>query len=215
MIDKMTDNNSVNDSEKNLDQKNAQHKKRMQAVKEKVDQRIDSAQEERGLIIVITGNGKGKSTSGFGTVARAVGHGLKAAVIQYIKGTWACGERSLLENAGVGFEVMGTGFTWNTQDKTQDIAAAQQVWLKNKKLLQDESIDVVLMDELTYMVAYKYIELDEVLEALKNRPVNQHAIITGRGCHRAIIDLADTVSEVQSIKHAFDNGIKAQKGIDW
>jgi cob(I)alamin adenosyltransferase len=211
----MTDNNSENDSEKNVDQKNAQHKKRMQAVKEKVDQRIDNAQEERGLIIVITGNGKGKSTSGFGTVARAVGHGLKAAVIQYIKGTWACGERSLLENAGVGFEVMGTGFTWNTQDKTQDIAAAQQVWLKNKKLLQDESIDVVLMDELTYMVAYKYIELDEVLDALKNRPTNQHAIITGRGCHRSIIELADTVSEVQSIKHAFDNGIKAQKGIDW
>jgi cob(I)alamin adenosyltransferase len=207
----MTDNNVDNSSDK----KNAQHKKRMQAVKEKVDQRIDDAQEERGLIIVITGNGKGKSTSGFGTVARAVGHGLKAAVAQYIKGTWACGERSLLENAGVTFDVMATGFTWNTQDKTQDIAAAQKVWQRNKVLLQDASIDVVLMDELTYMVAYKYIELDEVIDALKNRPKNQHAIITGRGCHRAIIDLADTVSEVQSIKHAFDDGIKAQKGIDW
>ena len=162
----MTDNNVDNSSDK----KNAQHKKRMQAVKEKVDQRIDDAQEERGLIIVITGNGKGKSTSGFGTVARAVGHGLKAAVAQYIKGTWACGERSLLENAGVSFDVMATGFTWNTQDKTQDIAAAQKVWQRNKVLLQDASIDVVLMDELTYMVAYKYIELDEVLDALKNRP---------------------------------------------
>lgn len=211
----MTDSDTNKNSHTTVDTKNAQHKKRMQAVKEKVDQRIDDAQEERGLLIVITGNGKGKSTSGFGTIARAVGHGLKAAVVQYIKGTWACGERSLLENAGVSFDVMATGFTWNTQDKAQDIAAAQKVWSQNKALLQNTNVDVVLMDELTYMVAYKYIELDEVLEALKNRPINQHAIITGRGCHRAIIDLADTVSEVQSIKHAFDNGIKAQKGIDW
>lgn len=199
----------------NTDDKNTKHKKRMQAVKEKVDQRIDDAQEERGLIIVITGNGKGKSTSGFGTVARAVGHGLKAAVVQYIKGTWACGERNLLEKLGVTFDVMATGFTWNTQDKTEDIAAAQKVWQQNKLLLADESIDVVLMDELTYMVAYKYIDLDEVLDALNNRPKDQHVIITGRGCHRAIIELADTVSEVQSIKHAFDSGIKAQQGIDW
>jgi len=202
-------------TDSNLDKKDSKHKKRMQTVKEKVDQRIDDAQEERGILIVITGNGKGKSTSGFGTIARAVGHGLKAAVVQYIKGTWACGERSLLENAGVSFDVMATGFTWNTQDKTQDIEAAQKVWLRSKELLKDNSVDVILLDELTYMVAYKYIDLDEVISALKNRPKDQHVIITGRGCHRAIIDLADTVSEVQSIKHAFDSGIKAQKGIDW
>lgn len=207
----MTDNNL----DKSSDQKSAQHKKRMQAVKEKVDQRIDDAQEERGLLIVITGNGKGKSTSGFGTIARAVGHGLNAAVVQYIKGTWACGERSLLENAGVSFDVMATGFTWNTQDKTQDIAAAQKVWQRSKALLKDNKVDVLLLDEITYMIAYKYIDLDEVLDALKNRPKDQHVIITGRGCHRKIIELADTVSEVQSIKHAFDNGVKAQKGIDW
>jgi cob(I)alamin adenosyltransferase len=191
------------------------HKKRMQKLKEKVDERIESATEERGLLIVITGNGKGKSTSGFGTVARAVGHGLKAAVVQYIKGTWACGERQLLENAGVSFEVMGTGFTWNTQDKEKDTQSALKAWAKSKALLQDETIDVLLLDELTYMVAYKYIELNDVLDALKNRPTNQHVIITGRGCHRELMDLADTVSEVQSIKHAFDNGVKAQKGIDW
>lgn len=207
----MTDNNE----EKSTETKSTQHKKRMQAVKEKVDQRIDNAQEERGILIVITGNGKGKSTSGFGTIARAVGHGLNAAVVQYIKGTWACGERALLENAGVSFDVMATGFTWNTQDKAHDIAAAQKVWQRSKELLKDNNIDVVLLDELTYMVAYKYIDLDEVLKALKNRPKNQHVIITGRGCHRSIIDLADTVSEVQSIKHAFDSSIKAQKGIDW
>lgn len=211
----MTDNSAEQNIKQNANIKNTQHKKRMQAVKEKVDQRIDNAQEERGILIVITGNGKGKSTSGFGTIARAVGHGLNAAVVQYIKGTWACGERALLENAGVSFDVMATGFTWNTQDKAQDIAAAQKVWQRSKTLLQDNNIDVVLLDELTYMVAYKYIDLNEVLEALKNRPKNQHVIITGRGCHRAIIDLADTVSEIQSIKHAFDNSIKAQKGIDW
>jgi len=202
-------------AESNSEHKSAQHKKRMQSVKEKVDQRIDAAQEERGLLIVITGNGKGKSTSGFGTIARAVGHGLNASVVQYIKGTWACGERNLLENAGVSFEVMATGFTWNTQDKKQDIAAAQKVWQKNKALLKDVNLDVLLLDELTYMLSFKYIDLDEVIEALKNRPVNQHVIITGRACHRAIIELADTVSEVQSIKHAFDNGVKAQQGIDW
>ena len=207
----MTDSNE----EKSTDTQKTQHKRRMQAVKEKVDQRIDNAKEERGILIVITGNGKGKSTSGFGTIARAVGHGLNTAVVQFIKGTWACGERALLENAGVSFDVMATGFTWNTQDKALDIAAAQKVWQRGKELLKDNNVDVILLDELTYMVAYKYIDLDEVLEALKNRPKNQHVIITGRGCHRAIIDLADTVSEVQSIKHAFDNNIKAQKGIDW
>jgi len=195
--------------------KKEQHKKRMQSVKEKVDQRIEQAQEERGLVIVITGNGKGKSTSGFGTIARAVGHGLTAAVVQYIKGTWACGERNLLEGAGVNFDVMATGFTWNTQDKAQDIAAAQKVWLKSKALLVDSNIDVILLDEITYMLAYKYIDVDDVITALNNRPKNQHVIITGRACHRAIIELADTVSEVQSVKHAFDNGVKAQQGIDW
>lgn len=202
-------------TDKNSDIKSTQHKKRMQTIKEKVDQRIENAQEERGLLIVITGNGKGKSTSGFGTIARAVGHGLNAAVVQYIKGTWACGERSLLENAGVSFDVMATGFTWNTQDKEQDIAAALKVWQRSKTLLKDSNIDVVLLDELTYMLSYKYLDLDEVIDALNNRPINQHVIITGRACHRSIIELADTVSEIKSIKHAFDTGIKAQKGIDW
>ena len=197
------------------DQKQQNHKQRMQKTKEKVDQKINAAQEERGMLIVITGNGKGKSTSGFGTIARAVGHGLNAAVLQYIKGTWACGERQLLANAGVEFHVMNTGFTWNTQDKEKDILAAQKVWQETKRLLNDKSIDVLLLDEITYMVSYKYIDLDEVITALNNRPAMQHVIITGRSCHRSLIDLADTVSEIQSVKHAFDSGVKAQKGIDW
>ncbi len=195
--------------------KASKHQQRMQKVKEKVDERIDQAQEEKGLVIVITGNGKGKTTSGFGTVARAVGHGLNAAVIQFIKGTWASGEKNLLEPHGVSFDVMSTGFTWDTQDKAADIAAAQIVWQQAKLKLSNPEIDIVLLDEITYMVSYKYIDLDEVILALKNRPEQQHVIITGRACHRSLIELADTVSEVQSIKHAFDNGIKAQQGIDW
>ncbi len=194
---------------------NAKHKARMQKQKTKVDERIAAATQDKGLLLVITGNGKGKSTSGFGTIARAVGHGLNAAVVQYVKGGWACGERNLLEKNGVIFHVMGTGFTWETQDKETDIKAAQAAWQHSKILLQDPSIDVVLLDEITYMLTYKYIDLNEVLEVLSSRPKEQHVIITGRACHRAIIDMADTVSEVRSIKHAFDNGIQAQKGIDW
>ena len=196
-------------------QSQQRHQERMQRTKEKVDEKINEAQKEQGLLIVITGNGKGKSTSGFGTIARAVGHGLNAAVVQYIKGTWACGERTLLANAGVEFHVMNTGFTWDTQDKDKDIIAAQKIWQETKRLLNDKNIDVLLLDEITYMVAYKYIDLDEVISALKARPIMQHVIITGRNCHRALIDLADTVSEIQSVKHAFDSGIKAQQGIDW
>ncbi|MCU4674652.1 cob(I)yrinic acid a,c-diamide adenosyltransferase [Catenovulum sp. 2E275] len=191
------------------------HQARMQRLKEKVDAKINAATEERGIIIVITGNGKGKSTSGFGTVARAVGHGLKTAVVQFIKGTWACGERELLEKNGTEFHVMATGFTWETQNKAADIAAAEKVWQAGKKLLNDESVDLVLFDELTYMLSYDYLDLDEVLDAIVNRPVNQHVVITGRGAHKSLIEIADTVSEVQSVKHAFEAGIKAQKGIDW
>lgn len=211
----MTDKELVNKENNKESQKDSRHKERMQEQKANVDARIAAAQEDKGLLLVITGNGKGKSTSGFGTVARAVGHGLTAAVVQFVKGTWDCGERNLLEKLGVKFHVMATGFTWETQDKESDIKAAQVVWQDSKKLLQDPNIDLVLLDEITYMVSYKYIDLDEVVEALENRPKDQHVVITGRACHRTLIDLADTVSEVRPIKHAFDNGIKAQKGIDW
>ncbi|MCU8028784.1 cob(I)yrinic acid a,c-diamide adenosyltransferase [Shewanella sp. SM73] len=191
------------------------HKARQQKVKAGVDAKIAAAQEEKGILLVLTGNGKGKSTSGFGTVARAVGHGKKAAVVQFIKGTWECGERNLLEGAGVAFHVMGTGFTWETQDKEKDTAAAVLAWEAAEKLLQDESIDCLMLDELTYMVSYHYLDVERVLSALKNRPPMQHVIITGRACHRAIIELADTVSEVQPLKHAFEAGIKAQQGFDY
>lgn len=191
------------------------HKQRMEAQKAKVDERIAQATEERGILIVITGNGKGKSTSGFGTVTRAVGHKQNAAVVQFVKGTWPCGERDLLQQVGVPFHVMGTGFTWETQNKDTDIAAATKAWEQAKVWLKDETIDLVLLDEITYMLSYKYINLDDVLDALSNRPREQSVVITGRACHRAIMDLADTVSEVRSQKHAFDAGVMARKGIDW
>ncbi|MDN3698652.1 cob(I)yrinic acid a,c-diamide adenosyltransferase [Vibrio cortegadensis] len=197
------------------DNKEARHKARQQKVKDQVDERVAAAQEEKGLLLVITGNGKGKSTSGFGTVARAVGHGLNCSVAQFIKGTWDNGERNLLEKLGVEFQVMATGFTWETQDKQSDTDAAQLVWKKCKRMLQDDSIDVVLLDELTYMVTYGYIDLDEVIEALTQRPKMQSVVITGRAAHRSLIELADTVSEVRNVKHAFESGIKALKGVDW
>ncbi len=191
------------------------HQKRQQKLKAQVDARIASANIDKGLLLVITGNGKGKSTAGFGIVARATGHGQKAAVVQFIKGGWDCGERNLLQQHGVPFAVMATGFTWDTQNRETDIAAAQQVWQQAKLFLQDNTLQLVLLDELTYMVAYDYIDLDEVLTALQARPAGQHVVITGRGCHRALLDLADTVSEVQNVKHAFDAGVRAQQGVDW
>ncbi|WMN59191.1 cob(I)yrinic acid a,c-diamide adenosyltransferase [Pseudoalteromonas xiamenensis] len=191
------------------------HQERQQKVKEQVDAKVAAAQIEKGILQVITGNGKGKSTSGFGTVARCVGHGMNAAVVQFIKGMWECGERNLLEKAGVPFAVMKTGFTWETQNRKTDTLAAQETWAVAKEWLKDESIDLVLLDELTYMVSYDYLDLDEVIEALEHRPVMQSVIITGRGAHRRLKDLADTVSEVQNIKHAFESGVKARKGFDF
>ncbi|MCL2915902.1 cob(I)yrinic acid a,c-diamide adenosyltransferase [Shewanella corallii] len=196
-------------------EKALRHKARQQKVKQAVDARVAEATEERGVLMVITGDGKGKSTAGFGTVARAVGHGQKAAVVQFIKGNWECGERNLLEGAGVPFAVMATGFTWETQDKAADTAAALATWEQAEQFLADENTDLVLLDELTYMVSYHYLPLERVVEALNSRPLHQHVIITGRNCHRELVELADTVSEVGCVKHAFNSGIKAQPGFDY
>jgi cob(I)yrinic acid a,c-diamide adenosyltransferase (EC 2.5.1.17) len=184
------------------------YRERQQRVKDKVDARVAAAQEERGIVMVFTGNGKGKTTAAFGTATRAVGHGKKVGVIQFIKGTWPNGERNLLEPHGVEFQVMATGFTWNTQDRESDTAACMAVWQHAKRMLADASLDLVVLDELTYMVAYDYLPLEEVLSALRQRPAHQSVIITGRGCHREITEMADTVSELRPVKHAFDAGIK-------
>jgi len=196
--------------------KEQKHIDRQKKIKAKVDEKIALATEERGVLVIITGNGKGKSTSGFGTVLRAIGHGQKAGVVQFIKGSkWECGEMNILKQFAVQHHVMGTGFTWETQSTETDLAAAKVAWQKSKEMLSDETLDIVLLDEMTYMVKYGYIELDDIIEALNNRPKMQHVLITGRACHRRLIELADTVSEVQPVKHAFKAGVKAQKGLDW
>ncbi|MEE2000526.1 cob(I)yrinic acid a,c-diamide adenosyltransferase [Alkalimonas sp. MEB108] len=197
------------------DYKAKRHQQRQQQLKQQVDQAVAKADQDKGLLLILTGNGKGKSTAGFGTVTRAVGHGYQAAVVQFIKGDWACGERNLLQQHGVPFVVMATGFTWDTQDKAADMAAAQSVWQQAKVFLADERIDLVLLDELTYMLSYHYLDLDEVLACIRQRPAGQHVVVTGRNCHRRLLEMADTVSDIQVVKHAFEAGIRAQQGIDW
>ncbi|WP_074013718.1 cob(I)yrinic acid a,c-diamide adenosyltransferase [Candidatus Sodalis sp. SoCistrobi] len=191
------------------------HQQRQQRLKEQVDARISAATERRGILMIFTGNGKGKTTAGFGTLTRAVGHGLRAAVVQFIKGQWPNGERQLLEPHGVEFQVMATGFTWETQNRELDRSAARDTWRHAQRMLADASLDVVLLDELTYMISFDYLDREEVIAALAARPAGQTVIITGRGCHRALLAMADTVSEMRPVKHAFDAGVMAQQGIDW
>ncbi|KAF0853852.1 cob(I)yrinic acid a,c-diamide adenosyltransferase [Pantoea dispersa] len=191
------------------------HQQRQQRLKEQVDARIAAATETRGILMVFTGNGKGKTTAAFGTALRACGHGKNVAAVQFIKGEWPNGERNLLAQHGVEFQVMATGFTWETQNRASDTAACQQVWQQARRMLQDTSLDLVILDEITYMVSMDYLDLDELVTALQQRPPQQSVIITGRGCHRTLLELADTVSEMRPVKHAFDAGIQAQQGIDW
>ncbi len=191
------------------------HQQRQQRLKEQVDARIAAATESRGILLVFTGNGKGKTTAALGTAMRAAGHGKHVGVIQFIKGEWPNGERNLLEPHGVEFHVMASGFTWETQNRETDYTACAGAWQQAQRMLNDPLFDLVILDELTYMVSFGYLPLETVLSALGSRPAQQSVIVTGRGCHRDIIALADTVSEMRPIKHAFDTGIKAQQGIDW
>ncbi|AMG55019.1 cob(I)yrinic acid a,c-diamide adenosyltransferase [Citrobacter amalonaticus] len=191
------------------------HRQRQQKLKEQVEIRVAAATEQKGILIVFTGNGKGKSTAAFGTATRAVGHGKTVGVAQFIKGQWDNGEYNTLHPLGVEFHIMGTGFTWETQNREADIAAAQAVWTESKRMLADAHYDLVVLDELTYMLAYHYLDTDEVIAAIRERPAQQSVIVTGRGCHAQLLELADTVSELRPVKHAFDSGIQAQAGIDW
>lgn len=163
------------------------HVQRQQKLKEQVDTRIAAAIEKKGILIVFTGNGKGKSTAAFGTVTRAVGHGKTVGVAQYIKGQWDNGEYNLLQPLGVEFHIMGTGFTWETQNRQADIDAAKEVWSESKRMLADKRYDLVVLDELTYMLAYHYLDTEEVIASLQNRPAQQSVIVTGRGCHSQIL----------------------------
>lgn len=198
-----------------MNEEKQRHKKRMQRHKEVVDAAVARATEDRGIILVLTGNGKGKSSSGFGMVARALGHGFKVGVVQFIKGSFSTGEEAFFRRfPEVQYHVMGTGFTWETQDKDKDIAAAEVAWTQAEALLSDPEIAVVLLDELNIVLKYRYLTVELVLETLAKRPPDQHVIITGRAAQKALIDVADTVTEMNVIKHAFKAGIKAQKGIE-
>lgn len=198
------------------DKRQARHKHAMEKKKAFVDERIANAQEDKGLLLVLTGNGKGKTSSAFGTAIRSLGYGYAVAIVQFIKGVGECGERNFLENHPlVSYQCMATGFTWETQDRESDTQAAQTAWQHAKTNLANPDIHLVILDELTYMLKYGYLDEAEVFSCLENRPKQQHVIITGRAASQALINLADTVSEVQAIKHAFDSGIKAQKGIEW
>ena len=199
------------------DKKNASHNKKMKKQKEAVDAHIAEAQTERGLLLLLTGDGKGKTSSGFGMVLRALGYGQKVGVVQFIKGVQLSGEEMFVRDKlpEVEFYQMGTGFTWDTQDRAADIEAAKRTWLVAEKMLKDDSINLVLLDEMTYMLAYKYLDEDMILKALTGRPVEQSVIVTGRGGGSALRDLADTVSEVKEIKHAYKAGMKAREGVDF
>jgi cob(I)alamin adenosyltransferase len=193
------------------------HRERMQRKKELVDRKIARATIDRGVLVVNTGNGKGKSSSGFGMLARSLGHGFKCGVVQFIKGTFSTGEEAFFRHfAGdqLDYHVMGEGFTWETQDKTRDIAAAQAAWTVAARMLADPAYDFVLLDELNIALVKQYVQLEQVLEAVAARPERQHVVITGRGAPDDLIAVADTVTEMRVIKHAFDAGIKAQKGVE-
>lgn len=191
--------------------------KAMATQKENVDTSIRRADRDQSVIVLLTGDGKGKTTSGFGTIFRALGYSQKVAVVQFIKGTQASGEELLLKNSypQVLFFQMGTGFTWDTQNYGADKAAAERTWNEAARLLKDAALDVLLLDELTYMLAYKFLDEAVVLDALRSRSPQLSVIVTGRGGGTALRELADIVSDVKNVKHAFEAGIKARRGVDY
>lgn len=197
--------------------KDAKHKAAMEKQKASVDASIDAASTERGVAILLTGDGKGKSSSAFGMVMRALGYGHKVGVVQFIKGEQLSGEEIYLKQQcpQVEFYQMGTGFTWDTQDRSGDIVAAIRTWAVAKDMLRDASFDLVVLDELTYMIAYDYLPEDEIIHAITERPAAQSLVVTGRGGGSALQGIMDTVSEVREVKHAFKAGIMARKGVDY
>ena len=192
------------------------HQERMQKKKAVVDQNIAAASDERGVLVVNTGNGKGKSSAAFGVVARALGHGLRVGVIQFVKGRSDTGEEAFFrQQPNVSWYVGGEGFTWETQDQERDARAAQAAWAVACGHLRDPGIGLVVLDEMTYAFKYGWLALDEVLAVLQARPALQHVIITGRGAPEALRQAADTVSDIGMEKHAFQAGIKAMPGLEW
>ncbi len=196
---------------------NARHADKMRKKKAARDKIQATKTEEKGLVIVHTGKGKGKSTAGFGMVFRALGHGMKIGVVQFVKGSWDTGERWVLEKFPdqVTISALGEGFTWETQDRSRDIAMARGAWEQAKAMIMDEEIDMVLCDELNIVLRYDYLPVEEIVEVLKAKPEMKHVIVTGRNAKDELIEAADLVTEMEMIKHPFRSGVKAQKGIEF
>ncbi len=195
--------------------KNQRHQQRMARKKAIIDAAIARADQDKGLLLVLTGNGKGKSSSAFGMIGRSLGHGMKVGVCQFLKSRTDTGEEAFFSRDPlVEWHVLGDGFTWDTQNREQDIATAERGWQVAERMLNDSSFELVVLDELTYLLSYGYLDTDKVLDTLAARPPMQHVVVTGRAASRELCELADTVSEIADIKHAYRSGIRAQKGID-
>ena len=192
------------------------HHARKQRHKEIVDARISAATQQRGVILVHTGSGKGKSSSAFGMIARALGHNMRVGVVQFIKGSFPTGEEAFFRRfPEVEYHVMGEGYTWETQDRERDIAKAQAAWQVAHDMLRNPDLHLVVLDEINIALKLRYVEIVQVLDALRSRPAMQHVVLTGRGAPDALIEIADTVTEMCTVKHAFDAGIQAQEGIEF
>jgi cob(I)alamin adenosyltransferase len=196
---------------------NERHRARMQRKKDVVDRKIEAASRNTGVLLVNTGNGKGKSSSAFGMAIRALGHGMKVGVVQFIKGAKSTGEELFLQRFPdeVSFHAMGEGYTWETQDRERDIACAERAWARAKEFLSDPGIGFVVLDELNIALKYRYLDVNRVIEDLRARPPMQHVVVTGRAAPPELIAAADTVTEMQPVKHAFAAGIAAQPGVEW
>ena len=195
--------------------KNQRHQQRMARKKAIIDAAIARADQDKGLLLVLTGNGKGKSSSAFGMIGRSLDHGMKVGVCQFLKSRTDTGEEAFFSRDPlVEWHVLGDGFTWDTQNREQDIATAERGWQVAERMLNDSSFELVVLDELTYLLSYGYLDTDKVLDTLAARPPMQHVVVTGRAASRELCELADTVSEIADIKHAYRSGIRAQKGID-
>jgi len=198
------------------DSRENRHKARMTRKKSVIDAGIAAAETERGVFLINTGNGKGKSSSAFGVLARALGHGLRCAVIQFIKNRSDTGEEAFFRKHGNAYwHVMGDGFTWDTQNDAQDRQTAGRAWQQALQYLQDPAIDLLILDEFTYTLKYNWLDTDMVCQAIADRPPMQHLIVTGRAAPQSLIDLADTVTDMGQVKHAYQAGIKAMPGIEW
>ncbi len=205
--------NQITDEEE-LNQRHAYKMAKKKAARNKI---LATKTEERGLIIVHTGKGKGKSTAAMGLAIRALGHGMKVGIVQFVKGVWETGERDVLNKFPdlVTIKAMGEGFTWETQDRVRDIKAAETAWAAAKEMIADDAYKLVILDELNIVLRYDYIPLADVIETLKAKPKDLHVVVTGRNAKDELIDIADLVTEMTMVKHPFRSGVKAQKGIEF